>query len=298
MKKLFLTLAAILTCELANSQLLYQISGNGLKKSSYIIGTCHMIDKTFVDSIPGAKKILGQVEQVCGEVETKHMQNQDTLNAVSRLMMMPGDSTIKSIMTVDQFEKMTSLVKKHFDIDINNPQFAALLKFRPVFIQITLPLLKTMDSQMKTGGELIDSYFQTEAANCNKPTIGLESYLFQMNLISEITSGPWQEQVEDMLEEFDKYDDAQNSLDSLVSAYKKQDIDKIAELMSSAKDSTSTNIEDKLLYKRNENWSKQMCAIMADKTTLFVVGAAHIAGENSVLDLLAKQGYKIKPVTK
>lgn len=39
----------------AQAQLLYKISGNGLKVPSYIIGTYHFADVKFTDSIPGLK---------------------------------------------------------------------------------------------------------------------------------------------------------------------------------------------------------------------------------------------------
>lgn len=53
MKKLMLTLALVLTAALnVNAQLLYKISGNGLEKPSYIIGTYHLAPVSFTDSIP------------------------------------------------------------------------------------------------------------------------------------------------------------------------------------------------------------------------------------------------------
>nr|WP_152378338.1 TraB/GumN family protein [Flavobacterium haoranii] len=35
---------------------------------------------------------------------------------------------------------------------------------------------------------------------------------------------------------------------------------------------------------------------MKDKPTFFGVGAAHLAGEEGVIKLLRKQGYKVEPV--
>lgn len=253
MKRLLLTLLATITFGIANSQILYQISGNGLKKCSYIIGSCHYINKSFIDSIPGANKILGQVEQVCGELETKYMQDKDTMNAVAKMIMMPGDSTIKSIMTNDQFEKFAFLVKKHYNIDINQPLFTSILKLRPIGIQITLPQLAEMmksptEAEKMNPENLMDSYFQTEAAKNNKPTIGLESYLYQMNMLVDAASGTWQEQIEDLLDWVEKYDENLLQTESVIEAYKNQDISKIAQITTESFDSTTTDIDNRLLY--------------------------------------------------
>ena len=42
------------------AQLLWKISGNGLSKPSYIIGTYHLAPASFADSIPGLKKAARQ----------------------------------------------------------------------------------------------------------------------------------------------------------------------------------------------------------------------------------------------
>ena len=61
MKKLFFTLILMLAiASSASAQLLYRITGKGLEKPSYIVGTYHLAPATFVDSISGAKAALDE----------------------------------------------------------------------------------------------------------------------------------------------------------------------------------------------------------------------------------------------
>ena len=53
----------------ANAQLLYKISGNGLKEASYVVGTYHLAPASFADEIAGMKEAFAAVEQVYGEVD-------------------------------------------------------------------------------------------------------------------------------------------------------------------------------------------------------------------------------------
>ena len=54
MKKILMTLAAVFCCAMSvQAQLLYKISGGGLKEPSYILGSNHTAAISFVDSIPG-----------------------------------------------------------------------------------------------------------------------------------------------------------------------------------------------------------------------------------------------------
>ena len=51
-----------------------------------------------------------------------------------------------------------------------------------------------------------------------------------------------------------------------------------------------------LLEVRNENWMVKMPDMMKDKSTFFAVGAAHLLGEQGMINLLRKKGYVVKPI--
>ena len=138
MKKLLMILAAMMISLASNAQVLYKISGNGLKKESYVLGTVHVIKGSFLDTIPGANRVIDDVEQVCGELDMRHMTNQDTLLSLAQLMMLPEDSVATEIMTEDEFAKLCRVVNENFNIDLNIPQYATLLKFYPVVLMTSI----------------------------------------------------------------------------------------------------------------------------------------------------------------
>ena len=52
-----------------------------------------------------------------------------------------------------------------------------------------------------------------------------------------------------------------------------------------------------LLDKRNRNWVPQIEGMMVSKQTIFVtVGAAHLVGPGSVLDILCVRGWKVQRI--
>ena len=53
-----------------------------------------------------------------------------------------------------------------------------------------------------------------------------------------------------------------------------------------------------LLSDRNRAWMEQMPKMFADASTLVVVGAAHLVGDEGLLSLLRQTGYTIDPVDK
>jgi uncharacterized protein len=59
--------------------------------------------------------------------------------------------------------------------------------------------------------------------------------------------------------------------------------------------SDSPALEQDLIRHRNANWSKWIEQRMAEPGTIMIaVGAGHLAGKNSVLELLKRDGYKVR----
>jgi uncharacterized protein YbaP (TraB family) len=54
--------------------------------------------------------------------------------------------------------------------------------------------------------------------------------------------------------------------------------------------------QELLLDRRNRNWIPVMESAMKNSSTFFAVGAGHLAGNQGVLELLRKQGYKVKGI--
>lgn len=54
---------------------------------------------------------------------------------------------------------------------------------------------------------------------------------------------------------------------------------------------------DRLIYARNRNWMAPLEAMLAEnRENLVIVGAAHLIGDDSVLDLLEQAGYQIERI--
>ncbi|MGM9782579.1 MAG: TraB/GumN family protein [Paludibacteraceae bacterium] len=51
-----------------------------------------------------------------------------------------------------------------------------------------------------------------------------------------------------------------------------------------------------LVGERNDAWVRQLPKLMSEQPCFVVVGALHLAGENGLVALLRKAGYKVKPV--
>ena len=304
MKKLFTIICALFLINNANAQLLYKISGKGLDKPSYIVGTYHLAPASFVESIPGANRILVSVDQVCGEVDMNEINSTENMQKMMEAMMLPEGQSLSDILTSEEMDKLNAYLRKILGVDLTNPMIAEQMgKMTPVSLSTTLELMTSMkETPGFNPAALIDDYFQKEAIKKGKPIIGLETVDFQIQILYK--SSTLDRQKEDLFCSIDKEEEYSKLMKEMREAYFAQNIEELQAVMEQAYDIPCGDIEETekemelVLYGRNEDWIKKMPAIMSEKSTLFVVGAGHLPGDRGVLKLLKDNGYKVKAVKK
>lgn len=304
MKKLFTIICALFLINNANAQLLYKISGKGLDKPSYIVGTLHLAPASFVESIPGANRILVSVDQVCGEVDMNEINSTENMQKMMEAMMLPEGQSLSDILTSEEMDKLNAYLRKILGVDLTNPMIAEQMgKMTPVSLSTTLELMTYMkETPGFNPAALIDEYFQKEAIKKGKPIIGLETVDFQIQILYK--SSPLDRQKEALFCSIDKEEEYSKLMKELTEAYFAQNIEELQAVMEQEYDIACGNIEETekemelVLYGRNEDWIKKIPAIMSEKSTLFVVGAGHLPGDRGVLKLLKDNGYKVKAVKK
>ena len=105
----------------AQAQLLWKVSGNGLDRPSYVIGTHHLAPLSVKDSIVNLQLAIDQTEQVYGEIVMDDANNPEILMKMQQAMMLPADTTLKSFYTQAQLQKTEQTV---------TAKTAMLLQFR------------------------------------------------------------------------------------------------------------------------------------------------------------------------
>ena len=163
------------------------------------------------------------------------------------------------------------------------------------------------DIEEKLGGEyimpnfnplkLIDAHFQIAAKKAGKSVIGLETVDFQIETLYKGATIERQKQQLLCMVDNDEYYALQ--MKELSAAYFAQDMQALLEIaeekLENQCDATPEE-KEQLIYGRNASWVEKMPTAMGEASTLFVVGALHLPGENGVLEMLKSKGYTIEVV--
>ena len=300
MKKMFLTLLlTVMATAGMNAQLLYKISGKGLRKPSYIIGTYHLAPVSFVDSIPGLRSALAESEQVYGEIETADMTSPENIAKMQQAMMLPEGKTLTELLTPEQMQKLNATMKELLGVDMSNPMVAQQMnKMLPqaLVTQLTVIMYLKKHSGFNPT-QSFDDYFQQQAAAQGKPVGGFETMDFQLQAL--FGSIPIERQIELLMCFLNNREWEESQVDNIVEAFFAQDLNRIEAAMDEKQDNScdATDEENELLiYGRNATWLKKMPEIMQQKSTFFAVGAAHLVGERGVLAGLRNAGYLVEGI--
>ena len=299
MKKTLTFIIALLAAGSMNAQILYKITGKDAKNASYIIGTYHLADASFTEKIPGLQTALAETEQVYGEVNMENMMQPASIQKMTAAMMLPEGQTLKTVLTPEQFGKVSAFAKELMGVGLDNDMvFSQLGKMSPKALatQFTLLLFIKNSATPFNPANGLDNFFQMQAKQSNKPIGGLETIDFQIETLYKST--PIERQVEELICLVDNKEYNLMMVQEISKAFYAQDLQAIEkaadEKLNNSCDSTPEE-EETLIYGRNDNWMKLMPAIMAEKPTFFAVGALHLVGERGMLTQLQKAGYTVTP---
>jgi uncharacterized protein YbaP (TraB family) len=165
--------------------------------------------------------------------------------------------------------------------------------FRPWLAGLTLsvsPLIKA-GYDPKSGVELA---LKARAEAAGKPVHGFETLDEQVRILAGL---PEEQQLAFLRGTLESWDNATVELDQLVGAWADGDVRAIERLGVDAMRDDSEVIYRALLVDRNTNWAGQIQRQLEGSGTIFIaVGAAHLAGDDSVQRILRSRGVRVERV--
>ncbi|GAB2999458.1 TraB/GumN family protein [Psychrosphaera aestuarii] len=168
-------------------------------------------------------------------------------------------------------------------------QFDKLDKFKPGFISSMILNIETQKAGM--GGAGVDMYFSQLANKDNKSIEYLETLDFQLNMLANMGVGNEEYVVKHNLAEAEKI---VPMLKKLIAAWRTGDENAINELALVQMKEQFPESFKTMMTDRNLDWVPKIEALFNDDDKEFVlVGAAHLVGEDSVIEQLKKKGYEI-----
>ena len=258
------------------------------KATVYLAGSFHMLRASdyplpaeFFTAYQDSRKIIFEVPP--GEMESPEYMGEFLSAAIYN-----DGTTLKEHITSAAYTKAESFCKER-NYPMEEYQF-----LKPTFFVMTLTVLE-MDKIGADSKKGIDYFFKDKAMQDGKATGSLETVDQQISIITSVDASVGSDQVLEAIEELKQIE---VKLGEHLAAWRKGDEAKMEELYIKGL-KRYPKLYQTLIVDRNNKWVKDIEGYLnGSGNTMVVVGAAHLVGDNSVVDLLRKRGYKVVKLQK
>ena len=168
----------------AKAQLLYEISGNGAKQKSYLLGTNRLVEMQFLDTIPNVFKCFSQCNKVITEFT---MQDYEAISALRQAALLPDSVKLSNFYSETEYEYIDNSLRITLGMGLDK-----LCRMKPSYLteMYRVELMKQWlqyDEQKS-----MESLFESVAAERDIPVIGLDNIGETMYMLFDREPFHWQ----------------------------------------------------------------------------------------------------------
>ena len=204
------------------------------------------------------------------------------VQAMQAEAMLPEGQSLREVLAADYARVAERAHSAGFELEL-------LDRFAPWFVAVTLMQLELENHGFSA--ELgVEQTLTRRAVADRKPIAGLETAAQQFATFGRM---PLPEQKRLLLMTLEETAQLEAEVDKLLAAWRSGDIESLSKTLSEEYE-RFPELYGPLTENRNRAWVPQLVDLLDDDDDyLVVVGALHLVGRNSVIDLLEQRGYDV-----
>jgi len=262
---------------------LWKIQSEGNKV--YVLGSLHFAKREIYPLHQRIENAFDQSDFLVVEANVNDIGKADVQKLVGSALY-PANDTLEKHVSAETYER----VKKEMGGLGIPPEL--INKQKPWFLAMTIVALESVKLGLdpKLG---IDTYFLSKAEG-KKKILELESLDYQISVLSGFSD---RDQELFLLYTLKDLNILEEELDKMIQAWTSGDTKAMESLMtrSVSEDKRLSTIYEKLIYERNKKMALKIENFLKAKETYFIiVGAGHLVGNEGIIELLKRNGYRVE----
>ena len=249
----------------------------------YLAGSVHLLRERDMPYPKTYDTVYEDSEELVFEIDMKEMNAPDAAIKMRQMGTLPTGKTLGDHLSQETLAALDGYLKA------NNLPAGMFNQLTPGMVYLTLGSMEALRQGARPDLG-IEMQFHKKAEKDGKPGSGLETTAYQMSRFNELDVETLNELIKETIEASDQNED---TLNSIIEAWKSGDAERLQKLVHDEMAERPAVLEI-LLVERNQNWIPVIEEKLAgDKNVMFIVGAAHLVGEGSVVQLLEDKGHKL-----
>lgn len=246
----------------------------------YLFGTIHALPQD-VDWYSGPiENALSASDTLVTEIPAGAGASTEMQQIIAASGMLPEGTTLRSLLDEEQAAVYEEALAK-----LGMPP-EGLDRFKPWMAGLTLTMVPLLQQGYSPDAGVENRL--EELAGHDLQREALETMEFQIAIFDSL---PQEAQIDFLVASAAMIDEIKPMLDAMVAEWLAGNPDALARLMNEELDDPA--LAKALLYDRNANWAQWIDDRMEQPGTVFIaVGAGHLAGEQSVQDMLDERGIE------
>jgi uncharacterized protein YbaP (TraB family) len=278
-----LLLVAISESGYGQNSILWEISGNGIKEPSYLMGTLKFIGEEEFFIPAQAVQSLRKSKIFAIEDPIDHHAQHELNKAVH----FPRGKSLQTEMSAQDYDNVQRFFEKEFGIERSKFE-SHYSKMIPLALSITMTRLSLGENVMFYDIELL------KLARDNKvETFSLEPIEREAEAIHKF---PMEDQVKALMHSIANFEQQKSEFKKLMQIYPHGDLKEIFEYTLHPVDNNAIFIEE-FYTKRNLEWLPKMEKMVHDKPSFIALGISHLEGDQGIIALLQSKGFTLTPIT-
>ncbi|MBK8292972.1 MAG: TraB/GumN family protein [Flammeovirgaceae bacterium] len=271
-----LTFWVMISAFCQENSILWEVSGNGITKPSYLLGTLKFIgEKEYYLPKEATEKILVSTLFAIEDQIDHHAQHE-----LNKALHFPKGESLATHLTPEEYKKVTDFFEAEFNIPKKGFE-SKYAQLKPLPISISMTRLSLGE---KVKFMILNCYFAKE-----------QNKTYMESVRSSINSFSIKDQTAALLHSIDQFDVQKEEYRKLMLDYPQGKLEEIFSYTLHTFENNDQFIEE-FYFKRNEEWLPKIEKMMKNEVAFISVGISHLEGERGILELLKSKGYILTPI--
>jgi len=252
----------------------------------HFLGTIHLLKKDTPWFTPEMKALVERADTLTLEILIDEVNPMEAQQAMAELGFYPPGETLSDHLPETLRTRIMAEAQKA------GLPTQAVERMKPWLVGVTLT------SQLAAQAGYLSEYgvesTLLEVARASDTRLRqLETMQQQLQIFASLSEDA---QVAWLRDGLDEFADLENYVEGLKTAWVDGDVDRVAAMLTEGMEA-SPQLADRLLYARNRDWVAAVESLLGESGRhLVAVGAGHLVGESSLIDLLRERGHEVERV--